>query len=471
MMMKSMLKLIRRSLLLLLISMFLLLIFNGVFFISVTASHNSGGSIWTAAETVAGSLSPSSDGLRLSEEGRKTLKEYGAWAILIEDKSGNTIWESDNLPEEIPDHYSAAEIARAVNGYICDYPTSFSRKGDHLLILGLPKTGYWKLMWPAFDYNFIANLPKLLLIGLLCNLGIVSLIYFLASSGIFRSVKPILKGIQELPEGKEVYVRERGLLSELASSINQSAEKLRSQEHSLKKKETARANWIAGVSHDIRTPLSMIMGYAGQLEEDAALSGSQRQKAAVIRRQSEKIRDLVSDLNLASRLEYNMQPLHLEICNLVAIARQASVDFINNDIEGRYPIRWLTKDSLSSCLVRGDSSLLQRAVANVVQNSMNHNDNGCRIDITVEKSGSWGIIRVDDNGAGVEDWQLDKLRNTPHYMVCDENTGPQRHGLGLLIVRQILEAHHGNASFDHSKEGGFSVLMKLPLADSADKRN
>ena len=91
-MMKSMLKLIRRSILLLLISMFLLLIFNGVFIISVTASHNSGGSIWRAAETVAGSLSPSSDGLRLSEEGRKTLKEYGAWAILIEDKSGNTIW-------------------------------------------------------------------------------------------------------------------------------------------------------------------------------------------------------------------------------------------------------------------------------------------------------------------------------------------------------------------------------------------
>ena len=56
-------------------------------------------------------------------------------------------------------------------------------------------------------------------------------------------------------------------------------------------------------------------------------------------------------------------------------------------------------------------------------------------------------------------------------MICDENTGPQRHGLGLLIVRQILEAHHGNASFNHSKEGGFSVLMKLPLADSADKRN
>ena len=91
-------------------------------------------------------------------------------------------------------------------------------------------------------------------------------------------------------------------------------------------------------------------------------------KRQVIRRQSEKIRDLVSDLNLASKLEYNMQPLHLKICNLVAVARQASVDFINNDIEGRYPIRWLTKDSLSSCLVCGDSSLLQRAVANVVQN-------------------------------------------------------------------------------------------------------
>ena len=155
----------------------------------------------------------------------------------------------------------------------------------------------------------------------------------------------------------------------------------------------------------------------------------------------------------------------------MAIARQASVDFINNDIEGRYPIRWLTKDSLSACLVHGDSSLLQRAVANVVQNSMNHNDNGCQIDITVEKIGSLGIIRIDDNGSGVDESRLEQLQNEPHYMVCDENTGQQRHGLGLLIVRQILTAHHGSVSFDHSAEGGFSVLLKLPLADSTDNKD
>lgn len=463
--MKSMLKLIRRFILILLVSMFLLLVFNMVFLISISAPHRGGGGIWTAAKTVADSLSSGSGGLRLSEEGQKTLGEHDAWAILIQDKSGTVVWSSPNLPDEIPTHYSAAEIAKAVNGYICDYPTSFSQRGEDLLILGLPKTSYWKLMWPAFDYDLIANAPKLLLLGLLCNLALIFLIYLIATSGVFRSVKPILRGIQELPGGKAVYVKERGLLAELAASINRSAEKLRAQERTLEKKETARANWIAGISHDVRTPLSMIMGYAGQMEKDGALTSSQRQKAAVIRRQSEKIRDLVNDLNLSSKLEYNMQPLHLQVCNLVAIARQVSADFMNSDLEGKYPLCWRTAEDRKACLVRGDKDLLTRAVMNVVQNSINHNPSGCQIAITVEKAGGFGQIRVEDDGVGVSDKQLEALRSAPHSMFCEEGASPRQHGLGLRIVRQIAYVHHGSAVLGRSGDGGFSVLLKIPLID------
>src|SRR5699024_2786199 len=127
-----------------------------------------------------------------------------------------------------------------------------------------------------------------------------------------RSVRPIADGIQALPTKTPLYVKEKGLLSDLAKDINRTADILQSQRRDLRKKEAARADWISGVSHDIRTPLSMVMGYAGQLEDAPELSEDDRRKAAIIRQQSVKMKNLVNDLNLASKLEYNMQPLCLE---------------------------------------------------------------------------------------------------------------------------------------------------------------
>ncbi len=125
-------------------------------------------------------------------------------------------------------------------------------------------------------------------------------------------------------------------------SINKTSKILQSQNNQLRRKETARANWIAGVSHDVRTPLSMIMGYAGQLREDAYLTDEERQKAAVIVKQSQRMRNLINDLNLASKLEYNMQPIHPQKENLIAVIRQVAVDFINMDIDDKHPIEWET---------------------------------------------------------------------------------------------------------------------------------
>ena len=89
-------------------------------------------------------------------------------------------------------------------------------------------------------------------------------IYLIANMKLLKSVKPITKGIQGLSIGENVHIPETGVLSEISVNINHTSDILQEQKKQLIKKETARANWIAGVSHDIRTPLSMVMGYAGQ---------------------------------------------------------------------------------------------------------------------------------------------------------------------------------------------------------------
>ena len=207
----------------------------------------------------------------------------------------------------------------------------------------------------------------------------------------------------------------------------------------------------------------MVMGYAGQIEDNESLPESERKKARIIRQQSTKMKNLINDLNLASKLEYNMQPIHTEPVNLVAIARQSVVDFINLDMEEKYPIEWNTDEALTACVINGDKELLRRAIGNLITNSQTHNPDGCTISVCVRKSDTEYKIVVEDNGVGVTDEKLEKLRTTPHYMMSDSGTTEPRHGLGLLIVGQIVSAHNGTVSFDHGKQGGFAVTISFPI--------
>ena len=459
--MKSIPKLIRRFFGVLMISLFLLLFLNLIFFYFLTYRERTGGSGWDMASSVSASLSLNSDGIyKLHPDAEKALKTNHTWAVLIDKNTLEVTWHSDNLPPEIPMKYDIHDISFLSRAYLKDYPTTTSDHADGLIVLGFPKDRYWKHMYNTFDYHIIAGAPKTFLLFLCMNLLIVLLIYLAVTTRLLKTVRPIIEGIQKLPHERDIYLKEKGLFSEIAQAINRTSEKLSSQERTLRKQEQARANWIAGVSHDIRTPLSMIMGYAGQLED--SLTGDLKEEAAVIRRQSMRMKHLINDLNLASKLEYDMQPLHTELCDIIPVIRQTVVDFINMDLENKYPADWEMDENLSMCMALADKELLKRAVSNLIINAQVHNPQGCRIHISLVYESELCTITVEDDGTGITDEQLEVLKTTPHYMLCDSKTDGQRHGLGLTIVRQIVQAHNGNLELCHGKNGGFAAIIKIP---------
>ncbi len=463
--MKSIPRLIRRFISIMLLSSVLLIILNFALLVIYTISQIPNSYPWMTAEEVADNLSQNNNQYVLSEDTALKLENSNAWAVFIDNETKQVVWKTENLPETVPVSYSVSDIASLTRGYIDGYPTFTGEAENGLVVLGYPRDSFWKHMWPSWDYNLIANLLKTVLSVLAINIALIFIIYVIANSKLLKSVKPIVSGIQSLPTKEAVSIKEKGLLSELAVSINKTSEILQSQNRQLRKKETARANWIAGVSHDIRTPLSMVMGYAGQLENDRRLPEDVCKKAAVIVKQSERMRNLINDLNLASKLEYNMQPVSPTKQNLIAVIRQVVVDFINMDIDDRHPIEWKTDEALTVCPASIDKDLMKRAVSNLVQNCINHNERGCHIFIGVMVEESNCIIVVDDDGIGVTEEQVEKLNHSPHYMVCDENTLEQRHGLGLLIVKQIMAAHGGTVNIGHSSYGGFSVKLILPIQE------
>ena len=460
--MKNILKLIRRFVITIILSIFLLLFLNIFLFEFIFFKYSTDDSPSDKTFEIAKMIKFKDRKYFLPDKEISNLKKQNIWAIVIDNDSKKVIWQTENLPGEIPKEYSVFDIALFSHAYIKGYPVFTAKIRNDLLVLGYPKDSYWKYSTATWNYRLIQNVPNFFLTFLISNIFFVFLIYIFSNSKLLKSVNPIIKGIQDLPKDNPVNIDEKGVLSELAKSINKTSEILQNQREQLRNKDTARANWIAGVSHDIRTPLSMIMGYASQLKTSSNLSEEMEKKLSVILKQSERIKNLINDLNLASKLEYNMQPFEKKKENAVAVVRQVIVDFLNMDIDEKFPIEWKTKSEFVSCFVNVDKNLIKRALANLIQNSINHNENGCTIYVSVKEDEKNCIICVEDNGIGVSDEELEKLNNTPHYMVCDKNTTEQQHGLGLLIVKQIMDVHNGQVEMKHSEYGGFKVVLQIP---------
>lgn len=463
--MKSIPKLIQRFISIFLLSTVLIVLMNIIAFVVLIGSYapDKEMSPYNIAKETGEALQLSASGdYVLSKNMSSKLKNSGAWAILIDNNTLRVVWKTKDVPATIPNDYTLSDVANLSIGYIDGYPTYTGDNKNGVVVVGFPHKSFWKHTQPSWNYSLISNFPQIVLSVFFINILLILGIYLIANIKLLKSINPITKGIQRLSSGESVHIPETGALSEISSNINSASDILQIQKEQLRKKETARANWIAGVSHDIRTPLSMVMGYAGQLENSLHISQEDRKKATMIIKQSARMKNLINDLNLASKLEYNMQPIMKKEENIVAVVRQVVVDFMNMGMQDEFSIKWETDAKLTVCNINVDKDLLKRAISNLIQNSISHNENGCTIYVSVAANNNNCIICVEDNGIGASDEKIEKLNHAPHYMICDTSTAEQRHGLGLLIVQQIIGAHNGTVDISRSKYGGFKVELTVP---------
>ena len=401
-------------------------------------------------ERVAADLSVSG----ISEETVQELNRNQIWAMYL-DEGGSCDW-SVSLPEEVPTQYRAQDIAVFSKGYLKEYPVFVRSMEDGLLVLGYPKDSFMKLTGNYLPMRAVRIFPLFVTGILAADILLLFLVYYFSKRKISKNTEPIMTSIKTLSAGRPVSLSIHGELSEIADSVNQASQVLSRQNQ-------ARANWISGVSHDIRTPLSMIMGYAQRIAGDHGASGNIQQEAEIIRAQSAKIKDLVQDLNLVSQLEYEMQPLHKEPVRLSKLLRSYAADLLNAGIPERYSLEMEISKDAETAVIECDARLISRAINNLVQNSINHNPQGCAIRLCLACSDTAAFLTVADNGAGLSAEKLQELEEKPHYMESTDERLDLRHGLGLLLVRQIVEAHGGTMEIESAPQSGYKTILTFQL--------
>ena len=168
----------------------------------------------------------------------------------------------------------------------------------------------------------VQALPSFLVVMAFLDVGCLFLAYWLSKRRTLSGLEPIEDAIEALGTGKAAHSLPKGTLANLSESVTRASDLIAKQNE-------ARANWIAGISHDIRTPLTLIMGNAERIASDPSVPSDASGRAALISAQSAKISNLINDLNLASQLEYDMQPLHKAKAKPSKIVRKAVADAIN----------------------------------------------------------------------------------------------------------------------------------------------
>lgn len=403
-------------------------------------------------ETIASSVSLNG----ISEKSSELLRDNHIWAIYL-NMEGNVIWGLD-VPEEIPEQFSIQDIAVIAKGYLADYPIFIRNTNDGMLLLGYPQDSYVKLLSNYLSMQSIKTVPIFVLMVLAADFITLFSIYYFSKQKILRNTEPIIASIETLGGGKPTFLSVYGELSEIANSVNKAS-------HILSRQNQARANWISGVSHDIRTPLSMIMGYAEQIEHVKNIDIHIRREAEIIRQQSVKIKELVQDLNLVSQLEYEMQPIHKNAVRLSSLLRSYAAELLNMGFPNGYSIKLDITPVAETVFFNCDSRLISRAVNNLVQNSIQHNPMGCDIILSLDYTTDIISMSVSDNGIGLSTEKLKELKEKPHYMESTDDRLDLRHGLGLILVRQIVEAHKGNMQINSEAQKGYKVTMIFPQTE------
>jgi two-component system OmpR family sensor kinase len=250
----------------------------------------------------------------------------------------------------------------------------------------------------------------------------------------------------------------------LARAFDQMSDRIADQVRKLRQTDELRRELIANVSHDLRTPLATLTGYLETLElKDEQMDAEERRRfTSVATRQGERLRTLVGELFELARLESSQMKAEIEPFPLAELLQDVVQDF---QLKARESGVDLTLELPSDApLVAADIGLIQRVLQNLIGNALKHTEDGGSVTLTLDPSPDRVAVRVTDTGCGIPEKELERVFDRFYQAPQGDGAPRATGGLGLAIVRKILDLH-GSAIHAASEVGRGTVFsFSLPAA-------
>lgn len=231
----------------------------------------------------------------------------------------------------------------------------------------------------------------------------------------------------------------------------------------LRRLETVRRDFVANISHELKTPLTAIRGMVETVLDDPDMPVSMQQR--FLRRamtQSSRLADLVADLLTLSRIEATADAIAHDPVPLAGVIR-ASLDHLREAAAGKDIA--IAADGLDCpAAVTGDAEFLRQIADNLIDNAIKYTPAGGEVGIELSRSGQEAVLRVRDSGIGIA--PADQSRVFERFYRVDKARSRElgSTGLGLAIVKHLVLAHAGRIDLESSLGKGTTFIVRLPLA-------
>lgn len=260
---------------------------------------------------------------------------------------------------------------------------------------------------------------------------------------IYRRIQKIFKEVSILDES---VLRNQPITTDMRTlmyEVNKFASQKKIEIESLKVQEEYRREFIGNVAHELKTPLFTVQGYLSTLIEggikDKALRKKYMQRAEG---GVERLIDIVSGLDMITKLEANELHLEIETFDIVAVF-QNIFDLLELKAEAKDIILMFDKDHYRQIFVQGDKEKLSRVILNLIENSIKYGRENGTTEVSFENlTANKILVRITDNGLGIDKKHLPRLFERFYRIDSSRTREVGGSGLGLSIVKHIIEAHN-----------------------------
>lgn len=324
---------------------------------------------------------------------------------------------------------------------------------------------YWKEPWVDTLFRVERTLASFFGFPVVPTItGIVLFIcmVLLLSQGTIRQINQLMQGTQRLARGEldqEITVSSNDELGQMAVQINQMAKQLKLSLAEERMAVQSKNELISNVSHDLRTPLTSIIGYLRLVNEDHYKDEVElRYYTDIAYDKSLRLGGLVNDLFEYTRMGYS--PINRVDINLVELLAQLAVDFsLTGQHEG---VQVVFTPAAEKIMISSDGDKLMRTFENLLSNAVRHGREAGRVDLKVSQHPKFAIVQVVNYGPPIPQHAIPHLFE--RFYRADESRTDQTggSGLGLAIVKTIVDAHHGTIQVTSTTELTM-FEVRLPL--------
>jgi two-component system sensor histidine kinase BaeS len=327
---------------------------------------------------------------------------------------------------------------------------------DSELVVGYLGVSKRNQLTRGYDLNFVEQQKSKIWLVALGLLMVTLLVALPLSQHLIRPIRQLASGMSNLTNGRY----EHRLTLARQDEFNQLERDFNELALTLSKNENARKRWLADVSHELRTPVAILKG-----EMEAILDGVRPLSIGQIKSSSEEVyqlEKLIEDLHELTRSDLGTQHYQkTELDIKVLIEEEARKYTYQLQEKGMQLSVMLTVTPL---MVFADKKRVKQLIGNLMTNILHYAQGADSVCVSVERHEDKLILKIEDNGIGVKEGQLEQVFEHLYRAENSRNRTTGGSGLGLAICKQIVIAHHGSIVAEHAELGGLAIIITLPLA-------